>query len=724
MNRKYYLTVFILFLLNTASFADIFYHFRWNLKYTYNAGADTAMVLKLRFLDGYFREVKRDSIVFSGQQQWVKNYQVPDSQRFYLVEAVFWRTDGWRLNGKLFGGNIFSSPDCSGTALSNPFSGDALGCHDFTSQNSGLACVSLELSFFQENQDDKIRVKPGTQRWMNRYCASDVPVLESPCYFSYRSAGSRVQWECASSPAGPWYPAGKGKQLPLSWRDAVPGSDTFLSQRYYRAGSDSSLLKDCSGGCASPVFGPLVFYPDRRISGLRTEAADCITGRGAVLFDTDSLVHLRDGSALLFIYRKDTSGNWIMHGAGDSRSGITKLTEFYTLPPNPLPAGWHPDTLYFAPGQYRIRAKWFGGMGLPCADHTEDFRIDTALIPRIDSLRSIATSCPAAKDGSILFSARGGTAPYSWSSDGIAYQVSAQIQNLDSGVHRFFFRDSRGCPVLKHDSIRTYVPAGKPWIWSAPEDTTLCEKQQFSVQLNYPGVSEWTWRSDTGWQKVTDSALISRAGKYVFAGSNAAGCRLADSMQVKKRNLEVVHDFLVPTQVFVRDTAVAVDHSQPEGERLTWSFSDPGIVALYPDAKNHSVKMEFPDTGKYRVTLFSRYGECGFRQTKTVTVLGGKDSIKTLPGMGYRGPLIQEFYVSPNPSNGVFKIHVKLRDTADIVIYKIDPVSADITGDIDKKGKKYYEFNAFQGYFSEVFFLKLMAGNESKTIKVVIIQDY
>jgi hypothetical protein len=120
--------------------------------------------------------------------------------------------------------------------------------------------------------------------------------------------------------------------------------------------------------------------------------------------------------------------------------------------------------------------------------------------------------------------------------------------------------------------------------------------------------------------------------------------------------------------------------------------------------------------------LHGNYTGCGYKLDKNITIIGSNDSNKMSDSYGYKGPLIQKFEIDPNPNDGQnFKIKVQLRDTANILIYKIDPISGDIVGDIDYYNKKYYEFTTFKSYTETIFFLKLMAGEESKTIKVVVI---
>ena len=167
----------------------------------------------------------------------------------------------------------------------------------------------------------------------------------------------------------------------------------------------------------------------------------------------------------------------------------------------------------------------------------------------------------------------------------------------------------------------------------------------------------------------------------------------------------------------------AVNTSIPAPRWWKWEFSDQKIRAF--QKSTFTLGTLYPDTGIYVVKLRARYNQCTYSLEKTIPILGTAVSNKSDPNLGYKGPLIQSFTIDPNPNDGYnFTIKVQLRDTANSVIYKIDPVSGDIVGDVDYRNKKYYESKAFTDMYATpgVFYLKLIAGTESKTIKVVVVK--
>src|SRR5205085_6454168 len=131
----------------------------------------------------------------------------------------------------------------------------------------------------------------------------------------------------------------------------------------------------------------------------------------------------------------------------------------------------------------------------------------------------------------------------------------------------------------------------------------------------------------------------------------------------------------------------AVDHSVPKADRFTWKLPVTNIDSFTKEP--YTLGMKFKDTGIYEIALKGDYGKCGFRCIKTVHIIADKDSSKIYNGKFSRGPLIREFYIAPNPNDGMdFKLVVKLRDTANIAIFKIDPITGNLIGDYSAGNKK------------------------------------
>lgn len=368
----------------------------------------------------------------------------------------------------------------------------------------------------------------------------------------------------------------------------------------------------------------------------------------------------------------------------------------------------HNDTLWVDTlGVFSI--VWTDSLG--CTAHDTAFvdtgvwknnlHIDTAICEK--EAFSFDASHPNQKQFGILFP------------DGSTQNNSIVSPKLE-GNYVLQWQDYLGCKAIDTVKIKREI-----WKHELKIDTTLCIGQKLFLSLKLPRSKTIEVQDPFGNKIYTDTLTIANAGTHNVLWTDAKGCEAKDQIKVKRSNIEVVHDFLIPSQAFITDSVFAVDHSQPKADALNWSYDKP--IKKSQIIKQYTNNLIFPDTGKYWISLHSRYSGCGFTVTKPIVIFGGKDSSKTNDKLGYKGPLIKSFTIGPNPHNGVdYTAKVVLREKANITVYKIDPISGNIIGDLSMTNKDEYSINQFVSYSDEVYFLKVIAGSESKTIKVVVIK--
>ncbi|MCC7298788.1 MAG: hypothetical protein IT244_10690, partial [Bacteroidia bacterium] len=297
------------------------------------------------------------------------------------------------------------------------------------------------------------------------------------------------------------------------------------------------------------------------------------------------------------------------------------------------------------------------------------------------------------------------------------YDTSKIFNGLSGGLKQFFVRSNSGCTYKS--SVNLFSP--EPYTVPIKLDTTLCNGQRLMLNAHHPSSVSFIWKKQQTTLRNTDTITISNAGNYQIFWMDKNGCIDSQGVVVKRELLDVNHDFLVASEAFLNDTVYAVNISYPVADNYKWANSDQRIKSFSKSI--NTLGNTFPDTGFYRIHLYSKYKSCGFELSKTIHILGKSDTSSSNPKLGYKGPLIQSFSIDPNPNDGHhFTIKIQLRDTHNISIYKLDPVSGDIIGDIDLRNKKYYESTAFTDPYATpgVYYLKVVAGNEHKTIKYIV----
>ncbi|MES2616360.1 MAG: hypothetical protein V4613_00690 [Bacteroidota bacterium] len=289
------------------------------------------------------------------------------------------------------------------------------------------------------------------------------------------------------------------------------------------------------------------------------------------------------------------------------------------------------------------------------------------------------------------------------------------IKGLTKGVYHLKAFNEYGCS----DTSTIVIQQPQTLKLAAIPDTVLCKGQYFSLKLFDPLASTYSIKSNTGLQFAKDTLSIDKAGTYYVRISNIGGCSWLDTFVVKKIDLAVMHNFLAPTQAFVGDTIYAFNMSEPLSEMNEWKFSKQpqSLITAGPD-----LKMLYNDTGKVTIALKSKYDACTYAVEKQIYIYSNTDSGIVYKNKGLLQSQIMGLEVFSNPHDGVhFSIRILLRDSMDCSVYKIDPTGY-ITGEMHFVKLKSYVFTAFESDNSEVYYLKLVVGRESKVVKVVAVK--
>jgi hypothetical protein len=91
--------------------------------------------------------------------------------------------------------------------------------------------------------------------------------------------------------------------------------------------------------------------------------------------------------------------------------------------------------------------------------------------------------------------------------------------------------------------------------------------------------------------------------------------------------------------------------------------------------------------------------------------------------MGYQGPVIKSFLLKPNPSGGLnYQAVISLRTPADVVISLLDPISGRVLRKNEYKHVVQIAERPFDIESEGVYFIRVTAGNEIQTRKILIIR--
>lgn len=178
------------------------------------------------------------------------------------------------------------------------------------------------------------------------------------------------------------------------------------------------------------------------------------------------------------------------------------------------------------------------------------------------------SSPPRCKDecnGSVAFSATGGTAPYQywWNGSALASTIKT---NLCAGKHTLTIKDAKNC--LHIDSLRLINPSIK---LNLPDSAVICRGQKINLDAGM-GLSKYYWSSAEGMVSTEQKVSLNKAGLYFLNVVDALGCTESDSFYLKYSDQLLKAYFLRPRQAAVGDTVLLIEYSWPVPETYLGSI--------------------------------------------------------------------------------------------------------------------------------------------------------
>ncbi|MEM6397951.1 MAG: T9SS type B sorting domain-containing protein [Bacteroidota bacterium] len=181
------------------------------------------------------------------------------------------------------------------------------------------------------------------------------------------------------------------------------------------------------------------------------------------------------------------------------------------------------------PGSYTLNVIDDNGCEVRAeAEVIEPGEIFGQLIEVIDNL------CFGEAGGSALMDVEGGTAPFTFSSDGINFSADPLLTNLEAGDYNLIVRDAEGCT----DTVSATIDQPDEFIVNAPELVTidLGFDTIVNVQSNYQPVS-FVWNPDADIDCLRPDCsrvLVSPPNglTYIVTGINEAGCEAFAEVRV------------------------------------------------------------------------------------------------------------------------------------------------------------------------------------------------
>ncbi|ALI98382.1 T9SS type B sorting domain-containing protein [Rufibacter tibetensis] len=166
-------------------------------------------------------------------------------------------------------------------------------------------------------------------------------------------------------------------------------------------------------------------------------------------------------------------------------------------------------------------------------------------VPTAFASSTVASTCGRSDGGLTIGQITGGTAPYTYSRDGVTFQASASFANLAAGTYTITVKDANGCTFSRGVAVSNISGP----VFAATASTTTCGANNGSISVGTVtgGVAPYTYSKDgvTFQASTTFSDLL--AGTYTIVVKDANGCLSSETV--------VVNDIAGPDNVVLTSTS-------------------------------------------------------------------------------------------------------------------------------------------------------------------------
>lgn len=333
--------------------------------------------------------------------------------------------------------------------------------------------------------------------------------------------------------------------------------------------------------------------------------------------------------------------------AGDITVQATGGVPQYTFSING--AGYQSSPVFkgLVSGTYQISARDANGCASSDGTSVVDLNKPIATAVTINNV-----SCYSGSNGSITLSPRGGVPVYSyaWKNSAITGNV---LSGLQAGNYDVTITDSKGCVYSDNFTVQQPMRSlsastnTRPVCFNNPYGNIFFEAQG--------GTPPYAYSIDGGTRFSNDPKFSNvLANNYSVKVMDANGCEWTGTSAVVTNSINPTLNFLVSTKQNALDTLQVKEVCIPKPDSIQWTF-DPRTIVIDNNMFNPFIR--YNQQGNYPVAMRAWYSGCDFVTSKVITInpydAGVINNYNNLFGF-------DTVIVSPNPSNGNFKLQVKL----------------------------------------------------------------
>lgn len=298
-------------------------------------------------------------------------------------------------------------------------------------------------------------------------------------------------------------------------------------------------------------------------------------------------------------------------------------------------------------GTYQVSARDANGCASRVGESIVDLNLPIATTVAVNNV-----SCYNGSNGSITLSPRGGVPVYNyaWKNSTVTGNV---LSGLQAGNYDVTITDSKGCVYTDNFTVQQPMRS----LSASTSTRPVCSNNPYgNIFFDAQGGTPPYAYSIDGGARFSSGAKFSNvaAGNYVVKVTDANGCGWSGTSTVATNGINPTLNFLVSTKQNALDTLQVKEVCIPKPDSIQWTFDAQTIVI---DNNMFNPFIRYNHQGNYPVTMRAWYSGCDFVTSKVITInpydAGVINNYNNLFGF-------DTVVVSPNPSDGNFKLRVKL----------------------------------------------------------------
>ncbi|WP_299182371.1 T9SS type A sorting domain-containing protein [uncultured Aquimarina sp.] len=318
-------------------------------------------------------------------------------------------------------------------------------------------------------------------------------------------------------------------------------------------------------------------------------------------------------------------------------------------------------------------------------------------------------TCFEGNDGTIDITPNGGTPPYTYFWDNGSN--TEDLTELSAGLYSVEIFDSKGCSIIQDFELMD----PEELIIDLGPDKTLCLGQSYTIDaVILDSGATYSWTGDNGFAADSSEVTLSESGTYTVSVTTSLGCISTDTIEIIALEDEISAEFLVSTDLFVNESFIIVDVSNPIPDTLEWILPE---TAEQIDITDQYAEIMFTEEGEYDIILKTTIGDCETFFTKTVVV---RESVFDRDSENQDG--LQQYVMYPNPTRGNFTIELSFDKETPIAIKLFGIANNNLIYQHTDEQQTAYSipFNLEGAIPSGIYFVLLETPEKSYVRKIII----